>query len=122
MMKAGTALDALIAEKVFGIKVEWDDWSSSGTRPYSYAFRDKYDEIGYVPEYSTDIASAMVVLRKIRDLLPERRKVFTAALLERLQIGFSVTVGWDEAIFYLDASEICLAALQAVGVDLPEMK
>lgn len=59
---AGRELDALIAEKVMGLKVDYEFEGFGGLRVPSLV--DKYDEWGYLPDYSTDISAAWQVVEK----------------------------------------------------------
>ena len=62
VMPAGREMDALVAERVMVLKVdyEFDD-------PRVPEFVDRYDEWGYLPEYSTDIAATWLVVEKLVD-------------------------------------------------------
>lgn len=114
-MEAGRELDALIAEKVMGKTVR------SKNEVTNNAFKPEYDELvvdlgneryEFIRHYSTDIADAWKVLKKL------------------IQLGAEINVGfykqWDCSIDYpigcnwLVQAEtaplaICLAALEAVG-------
>lgn len=61
-MPAGRELDALIAEKVMGLKVDYE--FDEVLEPRVPFLVDKYDEWGYLPNYSTDIAAAWQVVER----------------------------------------------------------
>ena len=59
-MLAGRGLDALIAEKVMGLTVDYEF-----SEPCILSLRDKYDDWGFLPNYSTDISAAWEVVEKL---------------------------------------------------------
>lgn len=61
-MPAGRYLDSKIAEMVMGLTVDYEF-----DEPHIPSLRDKYDEWGYLPNYSTDISAAWEVIEKIKD-------------------------------------------------------
>jgi hypothetical protein len=60
----GREMDALIAEKVMGYSLDYEFADVLGA-PTVKELRDKYDEWGLLPNYSTDIADAWQVVDKI---------------------------------------------------------
>lgn len=65
-MPASRELDVLIAEKVLGLNLDWEFAEFQDGDPAIPTLRDKYDEIGIVPFYSTDISAAWDVVEKLR--------------------------------------------------------
>lgn len=55
--QAGRQLDALIEETFFGHIVDWEF-----DEPHVPALRDRYDEWGYLSNYSTEAGSAMLLI------------------------------------------------------------
>lgn len=108
-MKPGRELDALIAEKVMG----FDPNSTDSLRTLLY---HSYPG-GHFPCYSTNIACAWEVVEKMspRDDKFEISK-YKNGLYEATFRYFEAE--WSEAETAPHA--ICLAALKAVGIDLPE--
>lgn len=64
-MPAGREMDTLIVEKVMGLKVDYEF-----DEPHVPSLRDKYDEWGYLPNYSTDILAAWEVVEELKGLKP----------------------------------------------------
>lgn len=104
-MNPGRELDALIAEKVFGLKTE----------NYGYFLVERVDPsnikgiypIDYlIPEYSTSIGAAWEVVDKLQDYS------FILQTLDRTwQARFGVHWGRSDTAPHA----VCLAALKAVG-------
>jgi hypothetical protein len=123
--QAGRELDALVAEKVFGTKVHW----SEGQRPVPcdgepYYTSDSENPGGYylnaLPAYSTDIAAAWAVRATVNTWLFSKRLRFKKSLQEiitvRIGLVSSLQISPCEVILRVEPSDICLAALKAVGV------
>ena len=124
-MEPGRKLDALVAEKVMGWT--WKDYTAGGEParglfppPPSGSFRD-HDQYGY---YSDDIAAAWELVEE----LEARGFVVRYQTMGPKRIGRRVTIERPEesgAIYgTAEAPEaahaICLASLEAVGVDVTE--
>ena len=113
-MKAGRELDALVAEKVMGMRPGTEDcWVDPAS---SYG--------GQLPlaHYSTDIAAAWAVVENIKSLHPDDREELTFAMNYYPEDKIW-RFGWESygefGQFSGDAETaphaICLAALAAVG-------
>jgi hypothetical protein len=61
IMPASREMDALIAQKVLELMVDFEF-----EEPFVPALRDRYDEWGLLPSYSTDIAAAWDVVEKCK--------------------------------------------------------
>lgn len=128
-MNAGRGLDALIAEKVMGLRLDYEFSEEMGA-PAVPELRDQYDEWGVLPNYSTDMACAWQVVTHMTR--KDRAR-------EESDLYFKLTYAWDDdygcwASFdwkgvadthplyqgHADTAPhaICLAALRAVGVEL----
>ena len=110
-MKPGRDLDALVAEKVMGMKV----WKHDGSCGCRMADND------YLPNFSNDIAAAWEVVEKMRN---PKTAVSLATIWDHADGGKFKWVakieffGSDRFEFALADSAphaICLAALKAVG-------
>jgi len=104
-MKPGRELDALIAEKVFGLEVEWKEgFGSKEVFPVS--------RLTAIPEYSTDIAAAWLVVEKLKGREP-------SIAYEGEKYGWEVSLTINHEIFCIYGKSaphaICLAALKAVS-------
>lgn len=129
-MTPGRELDALVAEKVMGCKVLWQKATVSG--PYCGCnCADGFEEGPHsdpnrmdanLKSYSTDIAAAWEVVEKLAE---------NGKLLELYAGGGPKGASWTATFFdgssgneYADTAPhaICLAALKAVGVDLPPLE
>jgi hypothetical protein len=119
-MQAGRELDALVAEKVFGWK-----GCRLGTGGVQQNFQDWYGHdpsrpersYWYVPHFSTEIDPAMRVAEKMRD---DRGM----SMEQRIDGGWAVQCpSWYRNSEWTVHAElpaaICLAALKAVGVEVP---
>lgn len=122
MMKAGRELDALVAEKVFGLKVDYEF-----DEPFAPALRDRYDEYGLVPHYSTSIEAAWDIIEHMRDQWTAAtegvdgfsdfdRPFDDGAFFDILHRNADRR--WPWAFLYVTPHAICIAALRAVGVEL----
>lgn len=119
-MTPGLELDALVAEKVMGWGRPRPEWVAS--TPDSPWVNPK-DGLGYRPSeialYSTDIAAAWEVVEKWKDGVQifKAGDHYTCALtVKRVPNHFQVIS--ESAPTAPHA--ICLAALKAVGVEVPE--
>jgi hypothetical protein len=111
-MPAGREMDALIAEKVLNLMVDYEF-----EEPFVPALRDKYDEWGYLPNYSADIAAAWEVVEKMRmAIIPKDGGGWFAAIEQ----DFDETLGYYErqVSYWITADTvplvICRTALLAV--------
>lgn len=117
-MQAGRELDAMVAEKVFGLTIEWSEIDIIETpliknQPISKQLRDKYDEVGLVPFYSMVIEDAWLVVEKC-----------SIHTLRRIVANEPDNQALWQAMIYADESlsgiadtaplAICRAALKAV--------
>lgn len=64
-MPANRETDVLMAEEVMGLRLDWEFAEFQNGEPAVPTLRDKYDEIGMVPFYSTDISAAWEVVEKL---------------------------------------------------------
>ena len=117
-MEAGRELDALIAEKIIGWRVDYDSYRHWTDIPGVKAKDLILSEPGYifhgektiedVPHYSTDIAAAWQVAEKVRlTVAPFGADMWSAT--------------HDGKYFRVEHSApyaICLAALRACGVEV----
>ena len=139
-MQAGRELDALVAEKVMGIEVQWRPWhdrhGNEGREPYM-ANASRQGRLargqplysgGAINPYSTDISAAWEVVEKLRKSYRVRIHEFGSgwqASLEikdgRLRYPIEISHEGDESANSDTAPHaICLAALKAVGIDIPD--
>ena len=63
---ASRQTDALIAEKVMELRLDWEFAEFQNGEPAVPTLRDKYDEIGILPFYSTDISAAWDIVEKLK--------------------------------------------------------
>lgn len=120
-MKPGRELDALVAEKVMGIKTEY--YSGCLVEKVSAHFEQRVYPLDYlIPEYSTDISAAWKVVERI-----EKRFVLQKVFLPHSdQPSFSAHFSNEKVIdFWREGSvaptashAICLAALKTIGTEL----
>lgn len=115
-MKPGRELDALIAEKVMGLKRS-DHWPVVDLREDRSRPLDRWDDdqgnIVPLPAYSTSIEAAWEVVEKIASL-----KNCWRLRLEKHPQGWSVDfeTEWKvELVAETAPHAICLAALKAMG-------
>lgn len=117
-MTAGRELDALIAEKVMGWKVFRNGehgphrWEAETDRGTLRVIDSSYSGDGFSP--STDIAAAWEVVEKVRKEAGD----FQLALVD---YGSAWAARFDKAsaVERTAPHAICLAALKAVGVEVP---
>lgn len=113
-MKPGRELDALVAEKVFGVP-------KAELVGYGYRVRVSDDGRGYtqtdLPRYSEDIAAAWEVRDAIRDMIFSKRLTFKRELqlAIRARLDHEFLIAPEEVILFVEPVDICLAALKAVG-------
>lgn len=104
-MNPGRELDALVAEKVMGIKVRCDILASGTILPIVGGTITKHIE-----PYSTDIAAAWEILSKF--------KKFSVFQGEDVMVEISIgKFGKESAHANTVPHAICLAALKVVGVE-----
>lgn len=121
-------LDALVAEKVMGLPVLGEHHGEG-----DYVFQNGVgDLVGYqsVPHYSTSIAAAMEIVSKmgrwhgfdfvamfIEDLWDKSKPPsWEAGWYEQSHDGYEARTAANSDVL---AKAICLAALKAVGVEVP---
>ncbi len=128
-MTAGRELDALVAEKVFGVLAVHDsrDGYGKGARQYPAI---NGNPSGPVPFYSSDIACAWLVVEKMRRdgwaftllLTPPASSVIVPTAAFRQSVYPPDCRSIQEAGYSSHAESvpaaICLAALKAVGVEV----
>ena len=107
-MPAGTEMDALIVENVFGLIPDYEVAEYYHGRPFVKGLRDKYN--GALPFYSTYIDSAWEVVEKINRMwnisrLPTSEK-WLASFIDKVPIL--------EAEADIASLAICRAALLSV--------
>lgn len=105
---AGRELDALVAEKVMDVGVEW--WNGE---PFYVVTQDGHISAYRLAAYSTDIAAAWEVVEKMR----ERRADFYIRFVSTWTVEFDSVAGDYNGYTDGDTAPlaICLAALKAVG-------
>mgnify|MGYP000733353148 CR=1 FL=1 len=114
-MEAGPKIDALIAEKVMGLHVEWRSgqpmWVGKDLPGTPYVLGDGL--YGHtIRPYSTDIREAWIVAEKIHDLQP--RFVLEAQPFVRPRVWWCSVYGLDRVEAPTAPLAICLAALKYV--------
>lgn len=115
-LPAGRELDALIAEKVFGITTRWRDGSNYGGDPTRYLEYGK-QTLGVgtqVPNYSTDILAAWEIVEAMKS------NGFQFAIYNIPSGVFTVRFEKDLKLYSMDSETsipyaICLAALRSDG-------
>jgi hypothetical protein len=102
-MNAGRELDALIAEKVFG------QWLTSDRL---------YADHAPIPAYSTDIAAAWQVWRKVPTFTPFEQGMFFSALRAHVAARMDKDYRWTDsaAVLHMDPVDICNSVLETRGV------
>jgi len=124
-MKAGRELDALVAEKVFGVTIEWGEGTPCpycGSEMRYCGSRSRCSQCqewiyGPYKDYSTEMAAAWEVHKAACDwLFSERRKYFKA--MQRLvsQRMGDYTIAWPDVLLFIEPADFCLAALEAKGI------
>lgn len=117
LMKPGRELDALIAEKVMGIKNPTPQQNSFGLQVHEE-----------IPRYSTDIALAWKVIKNIKQLPWDRNNPNDSGVEVRLtwctaNKNWECFI-WNEQMIRATARTaphaICLAALKAHDVSVPD--
>lgn len=120
-MNAGRELDALIAQHVFGWARKSDtpgDWLGPPPEDPRHVWCGEWDENGlpnYLPKWSTDIATAWEVVEKLLIHGDIRLSIHVARNGYDVEFQPFVNVSAPTA-----PHAICLAALKAVGVEVPD--
>lgn len=116
-MKPGRELDALIAEKVMGLKLKREDCNS-------YWIDSDGEEPAYPTEFSTDIAAAWEVVEKVNLFVFPLRGLWVSGSSDDEQyfcdFGDIATIDgsyYNAARATTAPHAICLAALKSVGVN-----
>ena len=116
-MNPGPELDALVAEKVMG-------WRMDDNKHLNLAWdpkRSPNDGLRCIPDYSTDIAAAWEVVEKLDTLALSRGDIADISVWVAQFVtegpGYPVNI---QAIAKTPTHAICLAALKAVGVEVKE--
>lgn len=118
-MEAGRELDALVAEKVMGLKNIREEEGLFGTMTL-YGEQEIPGEFGRLtakglPRYSTDIAAAWGVVEKIRSTKLGCFFLNWDRISDMWAAGFDGNVGKYEIQQEIAPHAICLAALKAIG-------
>lgn len=135
-LAAGAELDAEIAQRVFGLRVEWDDEECSSATPGAkwvygseywavsvpYVYHSEDDDEGeYLQSYSSDIAAAWLVVEAMRargysfevGCNPDRKKTgYESTFWEPYEKGKMVRM-WEAEADTAPVA-ICRAALKAL--------
>jgi hypothetical protein len=115
-VKPGRELDALVAEKVMGLK-----FSPNKSKNWNLAIDPEALHDFEIPHYSTEIAAAWEVRAEVKKWLFSRKLKFKDALqraiTDRVGFGQGVVIHKEEMILYAEPVDICLAALKAVGYE-----
>ena len=123
-MKAGRELDALIAEKVFGLKIEWEHYAA-GSRPM--VITEDVRGNNMASHYSTQIADAWLVVEKLHSdgiymsLENDGYQGQTSVMLFSMKEGtYNEHGSQDKRMGECNRAStaplaICLSALKAVG-------
>lgn len=129
-MQAGRELDALVAEKVMGLKVRKEKVPNGHGHPAAHYdlvdfWYGKNEDIGHLPHYSTDISAAWKVMEKLKTLVKSPGYVDVGTNNDK--DGWSCELvrrsgeGGQPAIFAPTAPlAICLTALETVGIEVKE--
>jgi hypothetical protein len=130
-VKAGRELDALVAEKVMGKTIIYLRTALLDREPFIECDPEQGSHLSLLPWYSTDIAAAWEVVEKLASVVYEAAdsswqqtvRVYscpTAANCWHCEISREFGRGENCLATGDTASEaICLAALAAVGVEVP---
>lgn len=115
-MPAGREMDALVAEKVMGCKVEWIQFAPfcrcGYTCNYTHSPRDRDSQLsGTLHNYSTDIAAALMVFDKIESI--EKVLRFTSTQEQQYLCHFSRHASLGATADTAPLA-ICRAALKAM--------
>lgn len=127
-MKAGNDLDCLIAEKIFEWKLVSEEVESG--MPHHELYRTPSGRGFYhyqVPKFSSEIDAAWRVVEKFRRGFEGKASAYIEVVVTDLpdyQDTYCKIVAPDRKEVVMWAHEaplaICLAALKAVGVEVPE--
>jgi hypothetical protein len=104
-VNAGREFDILIAEKFFGLAV-----SQEFDEPCAPSLRDRYDEWGMLPHYSTDIADAWLLIDRFHEQTTDEREIQFFCLLEK---GDFPLMSASDAAY-----TICMAVLQTFEIEV----
>lgn len=108
-LSAGRELDALIAEKIFGLILK--DRFTGEEKPITSGMALRHMEKWHnIPYYSTDIAAAWTVVEKIKS---KDRAIFFE-LVNSVNYKWECQIGGGNAEADTAPHAICLAALKAV--------
>lgn len=116
-MTPGRELDALIAEKVMGFKVESQEEHAWGIRPLQKVIVHYIKDCGELPAYSTDISAAWEVLERINSInsnlvmIPSTNTIGEDGEMDPHDYGYNWFV---DGITMPHA--ICLAALKVLDI------
>jgi hypothetical protein len=120
-MEAGREMDALVAEKVMGIKVRVSDgeWELCARMDYADAGELMVDDTGLfyserIHTYSTDIAAAWEVVEKLSDKVIDISRQLEGMTVETAH--WDVEIDGHEAYALAVPLAICRAALLTVEV------
>ena len=120
-MKAGRELDALVAEKVMGLRVKWATSYDGEPHPVCPSLTDaRAEDWEPCPWYSTDVADAWEVVERLRqmDYVGLVVKAYPLGLKDQYVASVpGSTTAFAEAQTAPHA--ICVAALKAVGAEVP---
>lgn len=112
-LKPGRDLDALVAERIFEVQYELIHGD--------YCIEDPEDPIAYLvcPEYSTNIAAAFQVEKRIKEMgISERYAYFLVeTVIPNSAFGFLNRGAYEKDIFamvHASPEHRCIAALKAV--------
>lgn len=106
-MEAGRELDGLIAEKVFGLRI---DERKTG----SWAVWDENGKWEWMKPYSTDISAAWEIIKNFKQKLFSVRNRFARELQQQMKTEDGLLLAWPDALIFLEPVHICKAALLAV--------
>ena len=129
-LQAGPELDALIAEKVMGLKLRKKKVPNGHGHPAAHYnlvdfWYSDHEKIGHLPHYSTDISAAWQVMEKLKarvtypgyvDVATNNDKGgWSCCLVERSGEGGHPAISAPTAQL-----AICLTALDAVGIKVQQ--
>lgn len=120
-MEAGRELDALIAEKVMGLHRRGEYWLSSDDHEVYVADTVPADREDFLPDYSTDIAAAWLVVEKLEALqfavsLTTDYDIVSNRMLRQVRVLKPLLADVICPVYKLDQTplSICLAALKVI--------
>ncbi len=116
LTKPSREMDVLVADKILQKDIQWYFRDETGDDLHTAEEEwDMYLE-AFVAYYSSDIAAAWLVMDKMHGRLFSVRRRFWARLLAIIQKDIGANVAWPDALMYLDARRICVAALETEEV------